>query len=376
MSSQIAALSQQVVSNATYTQFITVSADATTPWATDIQKLQGKVSQYASSCPPLAADTPPPTNPDPSCSSLYSDLADQGGELQQEYDDNWYEQVQALVQDNSGGATKGIIHLYSLFLGQSKPFFRPADSTTMQNLYDYWDSILTAGANVRMEYFHVQNYQNPNSPAGIQTITGFIGDPGQPPNCTATTSNPTIIGAFQCNETANLQLMFPAVPESTVIDTRARLMWATGYPMIIPDGLGCPSQYNPPFNFPGYGWELTPSNGMSFAGFSGWKSPTLPAMQALINGWSGTPMSWLIDQSNAVTPDMPTSDGFFDVTACPEGANVWTTTTQGSGASITYAVVSMRNGGVTYVRTYPNAGLNWQMIQRPLAQGEQYYWYQ
>jgi hypothetical protein len=116
---------------------------------------------------------------------------------------------------------------------------------------------------------------------------------------------------------------------------------------------------------------------MSFAGFSGWTSPTLPVMQGLINGWSGTsPMSWLINQSNAVTPDMPTSNGFFDVTACPGGGWVWTTTQPANPSPGSVEIVSMYSGQVLTVRTYPNGGAEWQMIMRPLAQGEQYFWYQ
>jgi hypothetical protein len=262
-----------------------------------------------------------------------------------------------------------MLHLYSLWLGQSKPFFRPADSTNMQNLYDYWNAALTQAANLKIELLHENDAQDGNP----EQLTDFMGNPNATP--------PTTNGTFQIDQTANLALMKPAVPEGTVIDTRSRLMWATDFPMMIPDfgfgPIGCPSQFTYPYYFAGYGWEIEPSYGMSFAGFSGWTSPTLSVMQGLINGWSGTsPMNWLIGQSKAVTPDMPTSNGFFDVTACPGGGWVWTTTQPANPSPGSVEIVSMYSGQVLTVRTYPNGGAEWQMIMRPLAQGEQYFWYQ
>ncbi|MBV9034072.1 MAG: hypothetical protein JO182_06225, partial [Acidobacteriaceae bacterium] len=54
-----------------------------------------------------------------------------------------YVTMEGYVGDNPTIGFKGMLHLYSLWLAQSKAFFRPADSTDMQNLYDYWDAALT-----------------------------------------------------------------------------------------------------------------------------------------------------------------------------------------------------------------------------------------
>jgi len=70
------------------------------------------------------------------------------------------------------------------------------------------------------------------------------------------------------------------------------------------------------------------------------------------------------------------SDGFFDVTACPGGGWVWATTQPANPSPGSFEIVNMLSGQVLAVRTYLNGGPEWQMIMRPLAQGEQYYWYQ
>ncbi len=185
-----------------------------------------------------------------------------------------------------------------------------------------------------------------------------------------------------------LKLMFPAVPVGAVIDTKSRLMWLTDipklYPLIFPDG-SSDDVIRPYVNViddPTYGFTKGPHSGLSFNGLPDWTSPTLPVMQGLISGWSGgNPMSWLIDQSKAVAPDSPISNGFFNIIACDDGgfySYVWTATNQGSSGSnySPYALMDMRNGSVPAKNTTPyNSPGNWLMLTRSLAQGEQYYWY-
>ncbi len=390
LSSQIAALSKQVVSSATYTQFTNESTAATVPWANNIQALESKISSYATNCSPLASGTTPPPNPDPSCASLYSDLAGANGELQQEYDNNWYEQVQSQIQDNPAAQTKGIIHLYSLFLGQSKPFFRAADSTTMQNLYDYWDSILTAGANARMEYFHVQNYQN--SPAGINTITGFMAPSGQTPVCVGTATQ-SIIGAFQCNETANSSLMFPPVPAGTVVNTSDHLMWSLVPWVTANEDYGIPDQYVPAPQC--WSWNTPFFQGapyyplLPYAGFNDWtQSPNKSQWQALVQNapsGSNTPnwMTWLIQQTQTTGNEMPTSPGFFNWTTCSGNAYTYAWTSTGNGGlSYWYINPINRSFGTIATNQFPHyyqqngTGGIVNVPARTLAAKEQYYWYQ
>jgi len=92
-------------------------------------------------------------------------------------------------------------------------------------------------------------------------------------------------------------------------------------------------------------------------------------------------MSWLIAQTQAVAPDSPASDGFFNILACSEFQNydfAWTSTNQGSSNPnfySPYAVISMRNGQIPAKNTYPYGQPNWLFLTRSFAQGEQYYWY-
>ena len=374
LQTEVGELSALVKSTATQEEYDAIVNDAE-PIATRVCSVAGDISYFAQECPPLPVDLPPGyVNPNQEWCDTWQPIY--LNELQMSYENKDYENLETYISDS--GTTEGILHLYSLWLGESKPFFRPADSTKMQNLYDYWNGVLTAAANLRMEFFHQQNDQK--SPAGQGQIIAFIGNPA---------ADPPTTGNFQAAQTTNLNLMFPAVPETTVIDTRSQLMWATGFPMdfAYPPSIPptCPSDFLPPTNLPGYGFEGGPNFGMSFAGLPGWTSPTQPEMSGLVNGWnSGTgatsAMSWLISQSDAVSPpDSPASDGFFNILACSNVyTNVWTTTNIGSNAGYIspYALVDIRDGNVLQKNSSAAEGFNWQMITRPLAHGEQYFWYQ
>jgi hypothetical protein len=91
-------------------------------------------------------------------------------------------------------------------------------------------------------------------------------------------------------------------------------------------------------------------------------------------------MSWLIAQTQAVAPDSPASDGFFNILQCSSyyGYFVWTSTNQGSSNPnfySPYAVIDISNGQIPAKNTYPYGEPNWLVLTRSLAQGEQYYWY-
>jgi hypothetical protein len=173
-------------------------------------------------------------------------------------------------------------------------------------------------------------------------------------------------------------LMFPPVPVGTVVDTLTRLMWLTDVPKRFPSGQ-CP--FGDPTN-QGYGFTNGPSFGFNYNGLN-FISPSQSQLLGLIYGWSGaTPMAWLVDQSKAVAPDSPISNGFFNVFQCNlDGIfnynYVWTSTDQGSGGPnySPYALVDMSTGMVLPKNSTTYKLSNWLMLTRPLAQGEQYYWY-
>ena len=93
----------------------------------------------------------------------------------------------------------------------------------MQNLYDYWDGVLTQAADLKIELLHQQKEQD----AGGATLIAFMGNPDATP--------PTTMGTFQIDQTANQALMWPAVPSGTLINTKDKAMWLLPYTGWIPN---------------------------------------------------------------------------------------------------------------------------------------------
>jgi hypothetical protein len=376
LSRQLEQATQQILNELTKTQYLIIATQAVA-LASDVNVVEQNLDYYVQGCPPLPDD-----GTSESAGSIPADwCAAQAALVRSQLSDiqinGSYERLANWLLDSQTVSFKGMIHLFSQSAGQSVRFFRPADSTRVQNMFDYWEAVETQAANLKVELWHLNDAQN--NPGGKKQLTDFLGNPELSPPTT---------GTFQATQAAELQLMFPAVPGGTVVDTKTRLMWLTEIPQLEPHvpPFGGPPNYICPSRLvvydPTYGWTQGPSFGYSYNGLS-WISPNLSQMQGLIDGWSGSsPMSWLIAQSRAVAPDSPTSNGFFDILGCSDegyrSSYVWTTTNQGSsGAKYSpYALMDVTNGSVPAKNTYPyeNHG-NWLMFARSLGQKEQYYWY-
>ncbi len=369
LSKQMAQATQEILNELTKTQYLIIATQAVA-LASDVNVAEQNLDYYVDGCPPLPGD-----GTTESAGVMPADwCATQGAlvlsQLSNIYINGSYERLASWLLDSQTVGYKGMIHLFSQSAGQSVRFFRPADSTRVQNMFDYWEAVETQAANLKVELWHYNG--NQNNSGGIKQLTDFLGNPEL---------NPPTTGTFQATNAAELQLMFPAVPGGTVVDTKTRLMWLTDVPSLFL-GVYCPYHF---YYNSAYGWENAPSLEGTYH-YHGllWISPNLPQMQALIDGWSGkasTPMDWLVAQSKAVAPDSPTSNGFFNIIACNDGGRysyVWTSTNQGSSAPkySPYALMDMRNGSVPAKNTapYENYG-NWLMLTRSLGQGEQYYWY-
>jgi hypothetical protein len=359
LTSAVKALSRQVASSATYTEYLG-TYNVAQQYADLINGHEEDLMNFATYCPPLDANSSPAVwNPGSYCVTQFPIVHD---ELQQEYENKYYESLRSNVQDNATTKTEGMIHLYSLYLGQSKAFFRAADSTVMENLYNYWDQVLTSGANLRMEWFHLLKFQDPASgPGGYGTLTGFMGDPDQ---------NPPTTGSFQADEAANQKLMFPPVPVGTVINTVDHTMWA-----LVP--------WQPP-NGDIYGWWYpaagcvtngSPSGGLKLAsGYAGYSWNMAPSKAEWQNAVKLAPagtdwMQFLIDQTKTSSDETPASDGFFNFVKCPHAG--WTTDPDSYNSW--WAIFP--NGQSTFVQAHVG-DQNILMPDRTLASGEQYYWYQ
>jgi hypothetical protein len=387
LSTQVAQLTQLVKSTATQNLYNTITNTAQ-DYATKITKHESDLYTYAQWCPPLAAGSTPPTTEDPYCVAQKPDVT---SELHTEYVDAYYEEVEGYIQDNGTLGTEGMLHLYSLWLGQSKQFFRAADSTKMQNLYDYWDGILTSAANLRMEYFHYLNFQDPNSPGGYATITQFIGDPDlSPPNNT---------GVFQADGGNNIKLMKPPVPTDAafpqnggvVINTQDHTMWAlapwVGKALASPQP-SCSTWPSPFLGVPNV-LNASPS---PYLGFSNWAtSPSKDQWKAAVSlaptnkSW----LDWLMQQTQTTDGEMPSSNGFFVwsshcSSAIPTAA--WTSTLDHvvNGVFLWYSYINpSTNSFSSAVSSSAGNGTNYSggtylfdFPVRTLAAGEQYFWYQ
>jgi hypothetical protein len=361
---QVSQLNALVKATATQNLYVTITTTAQT-YATLITNHESDLSFYAQYCPPLAEGSTPPTTVDPYCSTNQPIVI---SELQAEYTGKDYEQVQSFVQDNGTLGTEGMLHLYSLWLFETRPaFFRAADSTKMQNLYAYWDSVLTSAANLRMELFHYLGDQN--SSGGTAQITAFMGSPDLSPPTT---------GTFQANETANQKLTFPPVPAGTVVSTVDRTMWALvpwqpdpNHPGYLYPAAGCATSKDPDF-YTEYPNNVNRFNEQPvYAGMpTGWAaSPTKDQWQAAVkNAPPGTDwQQWLIDQTKTTSGETPASAGFFNGQSCPHAS--WTSTIDSS-----YYWAIFPNGQSTFVQAHQgDTNLVWPWVSFDVYSGPPWY---
>ncbi len=376
LSKQLAALQDEVLAQLTQTQYNTIVVPSM-DLAKKVDGVEKDLTYYAQGCP---------TVPEGSTASVQAVSADFCtaqrdtviSELNESDIRHAFEVLSGNVLDNPTIGFKGLVHLFSQSLGQSVRFFRPADSTKIQNMFDYWDAAQTEAANLNVELLHFNGAQD--NPGGIAQLTDFLGN---------INANPPAQGSFQDTRDAEQKLMYPALPAGTVINTKDRLMWPTDYPVVA--AAACQTGPKPPASSLFNGPTIT----ITWNGIGGWFSPSLPEIQSLIAGWSGqSPNSWLTDQTKAVEPDSPLSPGFANIStdttghACPILGYVWTATPTGGSVSkegrtyYRYYVMRMDNGTTLdplddhdIAFLYPYSNWNWIYLRRNLLQGEQYYWY-
>lgn len=377
LSTQVAQLANLVKSGTTKEQYITLTQNAQM-LATDVFHAGNRLMFYAQDCPPKpAGSTPEPPAPDSYC---YVERERILNGLSNEPIYSAYYNLEGFVQDNPALETEGMIHLFSLLLGQSKQFFRPADSTKVQTLYDYWDAVLTEAANLTIQFLHGEGEQN----HGGHALIAFMGNPD---------ANPPTTGTFQFDQANNLKLMFPPVPVdpvtrgATVISTQDHdhTMWAlVPWVQIGNDANGGPLFQPSPRCWLGAGWALTNGSRTPYAGFSNWGNGSKPQWQAAVSlaptDESVKWRDWLIQQTQTTDDETPPSPGFFDTTsACPGqgypvAGGIWTST--GSGATFWYM------DPVSNSFQYLSGNLNGKSTSgfffptRTLAPQEQYFWYQ
>jgi hypothetical protein len=379
--SQVNQLTELVKATATQEEYNTIVVPAQS-LATTITSYEGDIATFAANCTPAYQGWTPPDPQDQAwCDTWYPTYVN---ELATSFGSKQFETLESYIADDPTIGFEGMLHLYSLWLGQSKQFFRAADSTKMQNLYDYWDGVLTSAANLRMEFFHVQGDADPGNDYGQQQIIAFIGDPAA-----------SSTGVFQNDQTTNLSLMWPPVPLDpatqlplVVVSTQDpnHSMWSL-FPLVSPANdvfeiapqcyLWAPIPQAPPLP--------------NYAGFGGWMLAGQPGWQAAVSLTpSGTQWhTWLTQQTETddyktppVYDEMPSSPGFWDWTEhCPgQGigvvGGVWTQTFYGdiNGEGSWYLVDPINNRIETNNGSLGYHLFEWA-LRHPVA-GEQYFWYQ
>lgn len=364
---------QQILAELTKTQYNTISTQAIA-LASDVNTVEKNLDFYVQGCPPLpGTGTMVSTGDEPDgwCANQRAIVLSQLTDIQI---NGSFERLAVWLEDTQSVSFHGMIHLFSQAAGQSVRFFRPADSTRVQNMFDYWDSVETQAANLKVELYHLNCDQDciQKNPGAKAQITDFLGNPDL-----GTT------GTFQATNAAEQKLMKPPVPIDTVINTKDRTMWLTSYPSIL--------TYNACYGAPPAGgaanypitqyYPLHPPQ--TFL------SPTLDQANALIYGWTGSsPNQWLIDQSKAVAPDSPVSAGFPNIVAatppsgitCTAYPTIWTQTRNGTANiyGVTYAqyyIVNLGAGPNPAASWGATRYPNWEFLVRTLDAGEQYYWY-
>jgi hypothetical protein len=299
-----------------------------------------------------------------------------------------YDDLIRLVLDNKVNL-RGMIHLFALSLAESRRFFRPADSNAVQQISDFWSDELTQAANLKVELWHYNGFQHSPAP---NKLTDFLGDPD---------ASPPTLGIYQTNADTQAKLLYPSVPEGTVIlTTSPPMMWATSVPSFVPGppprgtNASCPILQFSNFYFAptpadptglNYGAvtisrKSIPLNApVSYLGLSGWHSPTTADFGTLESGWSGPTLNaWLTAQTKADPPESPASPGFFNIVGCsypywkpidPQGFVYMQFPQVLSAQGNSYLDL---NNGQIYTQFL---AAWWILLDRSLAPGEQYYPY-
>lgn len=359
---QLDALTREVRAKLTETQYQQIVVPALA-LASNVNAVERNLSFFALGCPPLVEESSDSKNQsfDEYCVEQKATIKAQLNDVRI---DDAFGTLAAYLLDKKTIGFKGMIHLYSQSLGEALPFFRPADSTKMQNMFDYWTSAQTQAANLHVERLHLIGAQK--NPGGRADLINYLGDPEK---------NPPTRGIFQNTLEAEGKLMFPALPAGTVIETNNHMMWLTAYPewTTLP---GCRPTFLPPGLVPKGATQYRIADAY-WSQIPHWRSPTLEEAKALIKGWTGaSPNAWLTNQTQAVAPDAPVSKGFANLVAlngngCTDHPAIWTRYAQTLPIRPAQAM-DLRNGATLEPH---RLAWEWPFVTRQLEPGEQYYWY-
>jgi|GEM_PF-3597563 len=358
LSGQLTALSDQIMAQLTTGRYETYVVPALSI-SSLVDTVEEELSFYVQDCPPISEEADSALRgQQPECVELKSRI---GRKLEDNRIGSAFQDLSNFMLPNGRGGSTGMVRLYSESLASRQRFFRPADSTTMQDMFDYWYAVQVQAANLRVEDWHFAGRQN--SDGGRKQLQGFLGYED---------ANPPKPGKLQNTLDAEEELTYPPVPLNTVINTRDRTMWVTNYPdrttrpdchpEEVPNGILLPSASRFPVTVPQVAYaNFGPLKGL-FA------SPTENQAKALILGWTGKNANeWLIQHTRSVAPEIPVQRGFTNIVAL-----------NGNGCT-TFPAMWLRNHNVLNlddgVISSERRLWDWLFAVRELEPGEQYYWY-
>jgi hypothetical protein len=370
LSNQLAQSTAQIEAAVNFADYNTIASQEL-KLAAQVNVVEQDVAVLADGCPPATTQPAPPLSK--FCKSQKALVAK---ELSESEIHAAFEEFASALEDQSSAGTKGMLHLFSLFTGQTVGhFFRYGDSIKIWNMWGYWYSVETQAANLKVELLHLQDAQD--NVAGQKELTDFLGDN----NITDNLSNVL---------NAEAALVFPVLPQGEVVNTEDKFIWMTTYPgtTVAP---GCKAGLSSPPNGTGgvsFGPHLAGS-AASVIPYPGdpattWYSPETSQLTSLIHGWTFTPGFWLSSQTGTKPDDppgvtsIPFAPGLDTLTnpgCIPNGPWVWTKTPVTAGDNTNYVVINFNTGSPQPSNSSvgKQGNSNWELL---VGQFQiQYYWY-
>lgn len=373
LSTQLTNLSDQLMgelATLNYTQYVVPAIGL----SSRINRVEENVAYYAEECPPIPDDVDGTSRRQQSTAECDNDREWVRVQLNESGIDGSFETFSDYMQPNGPGGSLGMVRLYSKALAAKVRFFRAADSTKMQQMFDYWYSVQVQSGNLRVESLHLRNRQNTST--GRKELQDFLGyenaDPPKP-------------GKMQNTFAAEEKLMYPAVPANTVINTRDGTMWLVAPLVVRNDPWDGPPRQRIECGPPPTGsiWNQVLKGSVKIHGLD-WHLPTKAQAAALLDGWNGANANaWLTEKTRTEAQETSTSPGFPDylinrLVNCQftyRRERAWTS--ENVGQENVYYTLDLQNGKILSDRGGQTgiSEFNYEILDRELDNGEQYYWH-
>jgi hypothetical protein len=374
LSNQLTRSTAQINAAINFADYNTLSIQAL-KLAAQVNVVNQNVTDLADACPPIPEGQPPVT-PTKYCLSLEATITSQ---LNESEIDASFEEFAAFLEDTATVGNKGMLHLFSLCVGESVGhFFRYGDSAKIWQMWDYWDDVETQAAIAKVERLHLQDAQD--DPGGRKVLIRFLGDANVIP--------PTD-GELQNTHNAEAALVWPILPQGTVINTADKSHWMTTLPG-VPQAPSCRNAITSPPNGTGGVNTVPIVDDTKLIPYPGedadlYKSPSQSQLASLIDGWkdvSPYPGKWIHDQTITKPGDPPGVDSIAfqalygsGYISCTSDGKPWVWTVTYITRDQNYIVINMTDGNPQPSGSNVGKVTNWNFIFVVSGFFRQYYWF-